>query len=179
MKCKNLIWVLFVVVISMDDTKAADKDFNNDGQIVGGEIYNQVNVYNTSVVDMFGGSVGNLTAWDDSSVSVFSGGISALVARENRAPRLARARRLRRSGTSPDLRTRPVRSRRPKTLRRRDSRRHRASPLQRAGSPSCPRRSTQARHTPYVPQRRPITPAAVVAASARVTRPRCRRPPVG
>lgn len=58
-----------------------NKDFYNSGQILAGEVWNQVNIYgNDTVVDMLGGEADNVNAWNSSTFNMSAGqtGIQAL-----------------------------------------------------------------------------------------------------
>lgn len=82
---RNKLFVIIagVILLSASQLYAEDKIFTSSGQILPGEKWNNVYIYNDdTVVDMFGGLVDSIAAYETSTVNVTGGYVSTLDARE-------------------------------------------------------------------------------------------------
>jgi len=72
---KVIMMIMVVVVCITQWSFAANKDFYSSGQIVEGETWDNVNVYNDgTIVDMTGGQIGNLNVYNYQNVFNLLGG---------------------------------------------------------------------------------------------------------
>ncbi|MHC4529037.1 MAG: PEP-CTERM sorting domain-containing protein [Planctomycetota bacterium] len=84
MKTKLSVGVILLVLVTCGQAYAVgDKIFTSSGQILPGEEWNNVSIYNDdTVVDMLGGNVDSMGSHDASTLNVFDGFVSTLVALE-------------------------------------------------------------------------------------------------
>ena len=84
MKTKLLLLTAVIVVLTGGRAHAVpDKTFTSSGQILPGEEWNNVYIYNDdTIVDMLGGSADSIGTYDESTVNVTAGQVSTLDARE-------------------------------------------------------------------------------------------------
>jgi hypothetical protein len=76
MKAKIVLIMVAVFLIGNNRVQAENKVFTENGVIVEGDVWDTVYVINdTTVVDMWGGTVGDLYAQDSSTVNIYSGEI--------------------------------------------------------------------------------------------------------
>ena len=85
MKVKILVTVAAGMMLMACETAVAaeDKVFTSSGQIVDGEEWNNVSIYNDdTIVDMLGGLVDRMQTYDASTINVTAGDVSTLEAHE-------------------------------------------------------------------------------------------------
>jgi len=82
MKTKILV-IILAVLASAGSAVAVDLTFTSSGQILPGEEWGNVQIYNDdTVVDMFGGDVDGIATYDASTINVTGGSVSTLEALE-------------------------------------------------------------------------------------------------
>jgi len=84
-KMRNAIITMIVVLLLAAGASAyPDKDFYSDGNIMPGEHWNNVRIYNDdTIVDMLGGGVDSVGSYDRSTFNLVDGYINTLVAWES------------------------------------------------------------------------------------------------
>jgi hypothetical protein len=86
MKTKVITILAAAVIIcftTSELTAVEDKTFTSSGQILDGEVWNNVSIYNDdTIVDMLGGDVESIGTYDKSTVNVTGGQINTLAALE-------------------------------------------------------------------------------------------------
>lgn len=76
MKTKVLLMSMIILVNVLCFAKGENKNFLTSGEINDGDVWDDVGVWNdTTIVDMWGGTVANLCSFDSSTVNVYDGEI--------------------------------------------------------------------------------------------------------
>jgi hypothetical protein len=65
-----------VILLGASETWATNISFFEDGVIQDGDVYEVVGIFDHATVDMFGGNVGLIEAWNYSTVNLYGGIIS-------------------------------------------------------------------------------------------------------
>ena len=74
---KKILTILTVVILlGACETCATNITFFEDGVIQDGDVYDVVGIFDHATVDMFGGNVGLIEAWNYSTVNLYGGIIS-------------------------------------------------------------------------------------------------------